>query len=178
MDNIKLNIKYKNRRKIMNYSGLDWENGSNFHTLKKKDLWKNWDNVLKDIRGMILSADIIEKFSNHLEDEDIHIFYRKEFMRNVKMSESYMRKNKELLNWDMITQLQTLSESFIEEMEDCVDWLYIFNFQDISFSFLKKHIVKLSKDEIKKVDFAQFKFTQNQLEELNRKIKFKYMFEK
>jgi hypothetical protein len=89
-----------------------------------------------------------------------------------------MRKNKELLNWDMITQLQTLSESFIEEMEDCVDWLYIFNFQDISFSFLKKHIVKLSKDEIKKVDFAQFKFTQNQLEELNRKIKFKYMFEK
>jgi hypothetical protein len=157
---------------------LDWEKGSNFHVLTADFIRKNWSKVLEEIKVKVLSEEIINKFSEQLNSLNVHSLYYKEFWFNVNLDENYIRKHKDLLNWIAISKKQILSEKFIEEMRLKVNWLFIFNFQYISYEFLKKHITKLSLEEIGSVDFGRHKLTQYQYDELRKKIKLKYMFQK
>ena len=55
-----------------------------------------------------------------------------------------MRKHKDDLDWDIISEYQNLSETFIEEMSDYVNWTWISEKQKISKEFISNNVDKLN----------------------------------
>ena len=53
-----------------------------------------------------------------------------------RLSESFMRKYRENLDWERISERQILSENFIREFSDELDWSLIFEHQKLSESFI------------------------------------------
>ena len=47
-----------------------------------------------------------------------------------------MRRLSNKINWEAVSQYQTLSEDFIRDFQDKVDWIKIFRYQHLSQSFL------------------------------------------
>ena len=83
----------------------------------------------------------IEKFF----DENINNFevdYYK-LISNQKLSEEFIEKHKDKVNWSYISIHQKLSESFIEKYIDKVDWWYILKYQTLSEEFRQKHNDKI-----------------------------------
>ena len=62
-----------------------------------------------------------------------------------KLSEEFMRKHKDQLDWSLISQYQSLSPTFVEEMKDYVDWTWIsIRQQKLTKDFILRHIDKLN----------------------------------
>ena len=91
-------------------------------------IWKAWDDVA---RVLILPEDIIEKYFYWFKDYSIYVYQT--------LSEDFIRRNKDILNWTMISWQQKLSENFIEEFKDYVDWAQISAYQDFSDDFIRRN---------------------------------------
>lgn len=59
---------------------------------------------------------------------------------NKSLSEEFIEKYKEYLDWHSISSRQILSEDFIEKYKDYVDWELVSCFQHLSEDFIEKHI--------------------------------------
>jgi hypothetical protein len=55
----------------------------------------------------------------------------------IELSEYY-----NILDWNLISEHQTLSESFIKEYQDKVDWEWISRYQKLSKSFIRNFLYK------------------------------------
>jgi hypothetical protein len=55
------------------------------------------------------------------------------------LSEEFIERNKDLVNWYWISEFQTLSEEFIERNKDLVNWEYISEFQTLSEEFIERN---------------------------------------
>jgi hypothetical protein len=55
------------------------------------------------------------------------------------LSEEFIERHKDRVNWDCISQYQTLSEDFIERNEDRVNWYWISQFQTLSEEFIERY---------------------------------------
>jgi hypothetical protein len=55
-----------------------------------------------------------------------------------KLSESFIEKYKDKVDWSRVSLYQKLSEDFIEKYEDKVDWYCIFKYQKLSPEFKEK----------------------------------------
>ena len=62
-----------------------------------------------------------------------------------KLSESFIRKFQDKLDWSELSQNQILSEPFIREFQDKVDWYYISRYQELSEPFIREFQDKLSR---------------------------------
>lgn len=61
------------------------------------------------------------------------------------LSEQFIEKHKNLVNWTAISKYQKLSESFIEKYNDDVNWYNILVYQKhLSDKFKEKHMRKVS----------------------------------
>ncbi|KAF2900371.1 hypothetical protein ILUMI_05815 [Ignelater luminosus] len=56
----------------------------------------------------------------------------------VELSEDFIRKFKDDLNWRCILTYQKLSEEFLREFKDIVDWKLVSNYQELSESFMRE----------------------------------------
>jgi len=56
-----------------------------------------------------------------------------------KLSEEFIERNSDLVNWEYISRYQKLSEEFIERNKDLVNWWYICENQTLSEEFRLKH---------------------------------------
>ena len=56
-----------------------------------------------------------------------------------KLSECFIRKFQNKVSWDDISACQKLSEDFIEEFQDKVEWFFISQHQKLSEKFILKH---------------------------------------
>ncbi len=57
---------------------------------------------------------------------------------NQKLSESFIKEFKDKVNWYHISRYQNLSESFIREFKDKIDWSTISIYQKLSESFIRE----------------------------------------
>jgi len=55
------------------------------------------------------------------------------------LSEEFIERNKDLVNWYYISEFQTLSEEFIERNKDLVNWYYISVYQKLSEEFIERN---------------------------------------
>ncbi len=65
-----------------------------------------------------------------------------------KLSEGFIEKHKDNVNWKFISKNQALSEPFIEKNVDRVDWYYVSKYQKLSEIFIEKHKYNLDIDLI------------------------------
>ena len=65
--------------------------------------------------------EIINKY-----DKDYDSIYTHKYL----LSENFIRKFKDEIDWSWVSICQTLSEDFIREFKDKVDWDYIYNHQN------------------------------------------------
>jgi len=56
-----------------------------------------------------------------------------------KLSEEFIERNKDLVNWDWISKYQKLSEEFIERNKDLVNWDWISMYQKLSEEFIERN---------------------------------------
>lgn len=59
-------------------------------------------------------------------------------LSKAPLTEDYIRKNADKLNWDLISQYQNLSEDFIREFRSELDWFFISRNQKLSESFIRE----------------------------------------
>jgi hypothetical protein len=56
-----------------------------------------------------------------------------------KLSEEFIERNKDLVNWRLISEYQKPSEEFIERNKDLVDWINISVYQNLSEEFIEQN---------------------------------------
>ena len=56
------------------------------------------------------------------------------------LSEPFIRKFQDKVNWSEISALQKLRESFVREFQDKVIWKYIVRYQNLSISFINERM--------------------------------------
>mgnify|MGYP002260200393 CR=1 FL=1 len=64
------------------------------------------------------------------------------------LSEDFIRRNKDVVDWETVSQYQILSEPFVEEFKDRVSWRHISKYQNLSETFIHKHANKVDWDSI------------------------------
>jgi hypothetical protein len=77
-------------------------------------------------------------------NKDLVNWYR--ISKYQKLSEEFIERNKDLVNWSCISIYQKLSEGFIERNKDLVDWYIISMFQKLSEGFRLKHNLSFPKN--------------------------------
>ena len=65
---------------------------------------------------------------------------------NQKLSEDFIERNKDWVDWDCISYYQKLSEDFIERYKDRVWWTWISRYQKLSEDFRAKHNLSVSEN--------------------------------
>lgn len=83
---------------------------------------------------------------NNIKEEDIN-FTEEEWITISSyqyLSEAFIKKHKDKVNWGYISANQTLSEAFIEKYKDRVSWNYISIFQKLSEDFMEKYEDRVS----------------------------------
>ena len=113
--------------------------------------------------------DIEKFFDDNISKSDYIIRYDLGVLSiNQKLSELFIEKHCDKVNWYLISKYQTLSEEFIEKHKDKVYWYNISRYQTLSEDFIEKHCdevdwyriseyQKLSEDFIEKLseDFIE-----------------------
>ena len=69
---------------------------------------------------------------------------------NQTLSEEFIEKHIDKVDWNCISIYQTLSEELIEKHKDKVNWRYISRCQKLSEEFIEKHIDKVNWEYISK----------------------------
>lgn len=121
-------------------SFLDWNLITARHRFSEETLLKFAKNIdwEQACISQNLSCEFIDKYYIKLR------LYLYEIAKYQKLSEDFMRKHKNDLDWDLISEYQNLSESFIEEMSDYVNWTWISEKQKLSKEFIVRNSDKLN----------------------------------
>jgi len=65
-----------------------------------------------------------------------------------KLSEKFIKKFQDNVDWVRISKYQKLSEEFIEKFQDKVNWALISKYQKLSESFIKKYNLKVPENNM------------------------------
>jgi hypothetical protein len=138
------------------------ENG--FHFCENPfDCLEYYDNIESDKRLFLVEAfgevitggnkSVTNKIKIIEEIKDIEKFfgdniYKYVFEDNIfskyqKLSEEFIEKHCDKIDWFWVSKYQKLSESFIEKHYDKVYWGYISGYQKLSEEFIEKHYDKV-----------------------------------
>ena len=119
-----------------------------------------WGNIF---RYQKLSEGFIEKYKLFsLENINSICEYQ-------KLSESYMRRNIEILKWEEISKHQKLSEEFIEENIDKMNMIFLIENQDLSEEFTNKFSKIISNYKNMKVKYLSENFLKENIDRLDKK---------
>ena len=106
----------------------------------------------------------IEAGNNILEHENKYVTDEITLIRELTIDEvfDYIRENKNIVNWNVISSWQKLSEDFIREFQNRVNWLCISKYQQLSEEIIKEFEHKL--------DWFYISMYQNLTEEFIREL--------
>ncbi len=85
-----------------------------------------------------LSESFIE---NHFEDFKL---FMEDICDNQKLSENFILRHKDTVDWRAISRSQKLSESFMEEMKDYIDWSWACMSQKMTAGFIENNIDRVN----------------------------------
>ena len=81
----------------------------------------------------------------YLNDEELEEIFKQyksglclRFFKEYSLSENFLIKHLDDLEWKAISQYQILSENFIKEFKDKVEWDYIVCYQKLSSDFIEE----------------------------------------
>ena len=142
---------------------LDWERISAFKNLPDNALIRcpdrlNWSMICKnsiikestmeilyqylDKGEIAVHQHLSEKFiEEHLKDLKC---YMEEICDNQKLSEDFIRKYKDIVDWRAVSRSQKLSEAFMEEMKDYLDWSWACMCQKMTASFIEDNMDRIN----------------------------------
>ena len=83
------------------------------------------------------------------------------------LSEEFIKKHKDSLNWDYISVFQILSEKFIEDNKDKINWNVIAEYQLLSEPFIEKYKDKLNLDQVSQHQKLSEAFVEKHIKDLN-----------
>ena len=99
--------------------------------------------ITKDNKSVTNKIKIIEEIKDieKFFDENINNFEVDwdDISEYQTLSEEFIEKYSDKVNWDDISEYQKLSEDFIEKHSDKVDWFCISRYQKLSEKFIKKY---------------------------------------
>src|SRR5574343_1752697 len=94
---------------------------------------KSVTNKIKIIKEI---KDIEKFFDENMKNFEVYLSYISIFQ---KLSEEFIEKYSDKINWHHISEFQKLSEKFIEKHCNKVNWWYISQYQKLSEEFIEKH---------------------------------------
>ena len=97
-------------------------------------------SVTNKIRILEEIIDIEKFFDENINNFEVDWDYISEYQT---LSEEFIEKHVDKVNWCRISKFQKLSESFIGKYIDKVDWCFISTFQTLSEEFIEKHCDKV-----------------------------------
>ena len=129
------------------------------------ELFKDYINIDEIIRNRCdLTKEFINKYcltTERLEILASHQYLTEDFIEKYKdiidwksvskyqkLSENFIERYDNLVNWKSVSKYQKLSESFIEKYSDKVEWYLISVYQRLSNGFIKKYKKKLYYNDI------------------------------
>ena len=89
---------------------------------------------------------LVEATGEVITKDDKSVTNKIKIIEEIKDIEKFFDENIDNfeVEWDNISQYQTLSEEFIEKHYDKVEWCNISEYQKLSEEFIKKHIDKVN----------------------------------
>jgi hypothetical protein len=90
-----------------------------------------------------------------------------------QLSESFIEKYKNKVNWFRISEYQRLSEPFIEKWQNILNWDYISMYQNLSEPFIEKYKDKVDWDIISKYQKLSQEFIKKYKDKLDVKTQLK-----
>lgn len=118
------------------------------------------ENLLQEIcKYQIVSESFVEDIVKYLSPSDLYEFecnfVSESFVRrnankinwgnvcrSVCLSENFMREFDNKLKWMVVSRYQKLSEQFMDDYADKLCWANVFAYQKLSEAFLRKHVDK------------------------------------
>ena len=101
-----------------------------------KVITKDDKSVTNKIKIVEEITDIEKFFDENINNFEVDWNYISEYQT---LSEEFIEKYSDKVNWDDISEYQKLSEDFIEKHSDKVDWFCISRYQKLSEKFIKKY---------------------------------------
>ena len=127
-----------------NFSSSDSINNTYFNEFKHKI---HWTNILDD-RASSITVNEIEKYFydilNYITEKNAHTWEKNSLSKYPYLTEQFIEKHSDWLDWGFISYYQTLSEKFIEQHKDKIDWYLISERQKLSEKFILKYKNKLN----------------------------------
>ena len=93
------------------------------------------------------------------------------FYNTVPLSEKFIRKFQDKVNWDWISTCRKFSETFIREFQDRVHWQQISHFQNLSESFIREFQDKVNWESIS----IKQVFSESFIREFQDKVYWRYI---
>ena len=130
----------------MRFNDCDW------HLLREQKNWLMNQEINEYQQGLLGLIDWLQDeaakelgscvvFGNTLyEPDDFIQFDFKNYESYLNpLSEEFIERNKDLVDWWCISEYQKLSEEFIERNKDLVDWINISVYQKLSEEFIERN---------------------------------------
>ena len=156
----------------MRFNDCDW------HLLREQKNWLMNQEINEYQQGLLGLIDWLQDeaakelgscvvFGNTLYEPDDFIqfdFKNYESYFNP-LSEEFIERNKDLVNWVCISKYQKLSEKFIERNKDLVDWICISVYQKLSEEFIERN-----KDRVNWVWISEYQKLSEEFIERNKDL--------
>ena len=128
---------------------------------------KNINNFIVDYYSLINNQKLSEEFIDKYKDK-VDWFWVSKYQT---LSEKFIEKHSDKIDWFWVSKYQTLSEGFIEKYKDKIDWFYISQYQKLSEEFIEKYCDKVDWDYISKYQKLSEKF----IEKYSNKVYWGYI---
>ena len=127
--------------------------------------------ITEDNKSVTNKIKIIEEIPNieKFFDENLDNFNVNwlNLCTNQKLSEEFIEKHSDKLDWSWILIKQKLSEEFIEKHIDKVVWYLISQYQTLSEEFIEKHCDEVNWDCISRCQKLSEKFIEKHIDKVN-----------
>jgi len=156
----------------MRFNDCDW------HLLREQKNWLVNQEINEYQQGLLGLIDWLQDeaaeelgscvvFGNTLyEPDDFIQFDFKNYESYLNpLSEEFIERNKDLVNWINISVYQKLSEEFIERNKDLVDWICISVYQKLSEEFIERN-----KDRVNWVWISEYQKLSEEFIERNKDL--------
>lgn len=138
---------------------LDWKYICMIQNLSEKFIDSHMDFIKFEYLGYNLTSDMVLKYKDKLNMQNLwsHVQLSEDALDELsknkynikdcaylsKLSEEFIDRHKDELNWNYVSSFQKLSEEFIESHLDYVDWGCISSYQKLSEEFIEKYANKI-----------------------------------
>ena len=123
----------------INSSEIPWSWIFTFQEVSDSFIREYWDYLQHDLYHIIKNHKITSNFIREFFTEETYQGLWYEISCNRKITEDFIEKYKDKLDWSAISEHQDLKEKFILKYADKVNWEIIFHHQTLSKKFIQEN---------------------------------------